>query len=167
MTPKKQEPAKVPNPTRTFLYLGRRAGFGAKGTDVLAAYIEIEGTIDESKIPESQSFKGWKKPFGGWIRPGQFVTVEHPPGDPTSVYTNTVKVIGELHKPLCAELDALSLAAQGADRLRRERARDGKRKLSLEPLQPLRRAYMQAKGDEERAMLLARIIAYVTNNRDI
>lgn len=154
---------KPPNPTRTLAYVGVRPTAADK---LCHAYVVVDAKHwKSSPAPDAElrSVSLYLKPLGHWTRPGQVIVVEYDAANEGSAYPATAKVVGSYPEAVCAEWAMLSETYAAADRAAKAAKKEGKRDVTLELLEPLRKAFRKLRTREQRSIFLARVTDYITH----
>jgi len=149
-------------PRRQLVYIGVRPWL--KGGALAHCFYPVTSIVDE--IPENEddlfaSIAIWKRGFGRF-RPGAIISIEHDPGEPGQVYGLTARTEGHVDDAVAAKWRSISTANELAATTDREAKKDAKRDIDLELIEPIREAYQNLRNKNERAVLIGRVIAFLT-----
>jgi hypothetical protein len=148
-------PEKAPERRKLILVYRGATPKGAPG-ELLYAYSEITGWPKEPVIGKERLYS---KRVHGLSQPGAVVEID---GNDTAVFPGSDRFLSLWpDRARMAEWQAASDATTRAAEAYKAGKKEGARRLDLEALEPLRRAY-RALPAPARAQLLARVVAWLT-----
>lgn len=161
-TPAKEPVKKQPGPTIKLVYVGPCTTSDGKQGCVF--YPVTDEELREQRLPDTLPED---RLYGGKVyvaigRPGTVYEYEHKPENDSSIFNDTRRYVGFLHKdPRVIEWQANHDAFHAAQLLEREEKKGKNTNLIHARLAPLKVAYSKMVG-HQRAVFLAQIIGYVT-----